>query len=338
MAFFYTATGGLIIGGALNAPIITGGAHIRLAGAANIEITAFAYISSGGLVIAGGAVSFAPQVGSGGVVIGGTAIASFALGHISNGGLVTSGAAITAFALGHISNGGLVVNDGIGSGLLVNYIYEVIDGIIIGGEASEVVGYIYDGATGGLTIGGEASEVVGYIYDSATGGLTIGGDADIAFRLFYTWTGGLFISGTADAELRAFRYIARAGILLFGVADVVLSVSQYFYTPGELNSDDSLVSIGGCADAFICKVFTGQGIACDADCNDRVPMLPFFAEPKPVVRNVNQSQETPAFVPAITVCNQALWVPCPRESVPADVFRNELQKRRCTTKRFNTRR
>lgn len=157
--------------------------------------------------------------------------------------------------------------------------------------------------------------------------------------LSYIFSGGFSISGTSPAEVKSFKYIPKSGILLFGEFSSVLAFDDFFCLA------DGGISIGGTADRSFCIVSDDIGIRCEADCNSIVSWSFFEPQPLRTIKravfssgNIRSHQSSRgAYVPAITVCNQNLWQSCPPSSAK-DSFTNDLQKRACTTKKYNSKR
>lgn len=289
----------------------------------------------GSLTISGEAVSFPPQVGEGGIVLNeGVGIPNFTLPHIATGGLVVNGSGEINFLLPHTITGGFTVGGNV-EDEVVDYNYDIVGEIALGSNSVAEAGYIYETPVLQIVIGGVSGVETRYTYEVVVTPWAIAGKAGEDLRLFHIATGGLALGGAADAEIRDFKYIPRAGLILFGITeDVTLSVSQYFF---EVDRFESRLRIRGDSKHRECEITEGSGVPCNADCNDDVTMVAFFAEPKPIIRDASAGPETAAFVPAITVCNQNLWQPCPSQKV-VNKFESDLRRRSCITKRFNTKR
>jgi len=298
--FFYTSSGGLDLAGSAavrRGYFATGDGGLDVGGAFVVNTASYIYIPPAAQIEFGGSAISQPTLftaASGGLDIGGDAEEDWLVSYAGSGGLVLSGKALE----GPVS----FVDSGAG-------------GIVVGFSASIFASYIYIAPSLIFTLGGEGDEIVNYIY-VGTGDLVTTGDAIELMRLYRVGSGTIYLTGEASAEIRAFRYIGSAGLILFAINIPLVSAYEWIAN-GRLR-------IRGNAEADSCEGKDIDGIRCIADCNREVTWKYYTPFPDPPLAN----DQNGAYVPAITVCRQQLWRDCPKKE-PLHPYNEDLYKQDC---------
>jgi len=206
--FSYTAGGTLYIGGQTQAPEITNLGVLVLGGSATVNADLiFAHTATGGLVI-GGAVGVAfslTYAGSGTLTLSGSATVVISLTESATGGLAIGGSAGVLINYAYGSSGSLTLG---GTATQPGGFYEVdLFGVVIIDSADVRFALTYSGS-GSLIISGSVSvSVVRNTYET-TGGLAVGGSAGFQIDVSLTVSGSLILGGQAGIVASNFTYTA----------------------------------------------------------------------------------------------------------------------------------
>lgn len=328
----YTGSGSITIGStAICKPTIsyTGSGGLTFSNSADFK-TGYKYTGDGSMTLSDTALSYISNyITSGQLTFSNQALVSFNIPSSVSGGMTFSGSANVRFRLSHIASGGATFS---GAADFIPFFTRIGEGTAtLSGIANLISRYNYEIALYTLNLIGNAPFKVNYNY-TGSGGITLSNAATVEFKLYHTATGGIVLSNTATAFIRDYKYIPKLGIIIGGTALASYIVYDYFY---DGITGDSL-SLYGSATVDLCvtdpELDNTNSVPCDADCNIRVGMLLVRPEPKRVNKIRSRTAINDAYVPAITVCNQKLWSACPT----AGNYKNDFQKKKCTTKIFNS--